>query len=355
MITFSFWNFESFNSISQVIELLEENKKVDINIDEKQWTHKAPVSEFKDIDGYGINSIKNVSFNNKNIKFIYFEGFAERPVHKNSWLDENGIIKERADLINDYKCNIILFEYNLSVHGVFFRAKSTAERIIKYIFKNEIWGNITEKLFGINEDLFYWIFQRVKDYSDEPLYRNSDMNISGLQSYIGKTKDNVNAVRGEGDRIAAMLGTIAFLFNNESLKAVRPEIQYKGNKILVEMSLVGTFKLWDSKYVVVGDLVDTDELTQLFKMVIYVSLELIPKLIECYKMNVVEKQWSPQMKLYFLKTLGNEIMQKVNVELKTIKEQINKEGLIENQEYENEDFEQEIENFIEEIDEELLE
>lgn len=350
MATFSFWEFSKFSSLSEVVELLKQNRNSEIKINDNIWTYQYPVIQFNGIDNYGIDVIKNITVNNKNIKFVYFEGFTERTIHKNSWIGENGLIKAREELITEYKCNIMLFEYNSSVHGVFFRAKSTAERIIGYLFKNDIWGDITEKEFGITEDLFYWIFQRVKDYSDEPLAEKSGMFITGLQSYMGKTKDNVNAVRGEGHRIAAMLGTIAFLFNNESLKAVRPEIDYKNNKILVEMSLVGTYKIWESKYVI-GDLIDADEILQRFKMVIYVSLELIPKLLECYKTNCTKRQWSPQMKLNFLKTLGNEITYKVNVELERIKEQISKELADENEEYEIDESEQESEDSIDVIDE----
>lgn len=337
MTTFSFWNFEKFNTLSELVDLLKASNNTKIDVNDLLWGYDSPVVEFRDINSDGINQIKELDVNGKKIKYIYFEGFTERIANKSSWLMETGAMKKREELVTEYKCNIMIFEYNNIIQGVFFKAKSTDQRIISYIFgKEETWGKINEMQFGINEDLFYWIFHRVKDYSDEPLYENIDMSITGFESYRGKTKDNVNVIKGQGSRIAAMLGTIAFLFNNENLRAVTPEIQYKNNKILIDMSLSGTYKIWDNKYIV-GNLIDADELIQRIKLVIYISLELIPKLIECYKMNCLKKQWSPQMKLNFLKTLGNEITDKVNVELERIKEQISNEFAIQNEEYEIDD------------------
>ncbi|MBY6931270.1 hypothetical protein [Clostridium botulinum] len=348
MTTFSFWTFEKFKTLDEIIETLKENNNKRIIVNDLLWNYDNPIVQFRENDNYGIDVVKTVDVNGKKINFIYFEGYTERIANKSSWLTEAGTIRERNELVNEYKCNIMFFEYNNTVQGVFFRAKSTAQRIISYLFgKEEIWGTINEMKFGITEDLFYWVFHRVKDYSDEPLYENIDMNITGFESYRGTTKDNVNAIKGQGSRIAAMLGTIAFLFNNENLKAITPEIQYKNNKVLIDMSISGTYKIWDNKYII-GDLVDADELLQKIKLVIYASLELIPKFIECYKMNCAKKQWSPQMKLNFLKTLGNEITDKVNVELERIKEQISEEFANENEEYEIDEVEDEDEDDIEE-------
>lgn len=352
MTTFSFWNFEKFKTLDEIIELLKKYNNSIINVDDLLWKYDNPSIQFRELDDYKLDSIKTFDINGKKVRFIYFEGYTERIANKSSWLMDNGEMRSRDDLVKKYSCNILIFEYNNTIKAAFLRAKSTTQRIINYLFgKEDIWGKINETNFEITEDIFYWVFHRVKDYSDEPLYETIDMNITGFESYRGKTKDNVNAIKGQGSRISAMLGTIAFLFNNESLKAITPEIQYKNNKLLIDMSVSGTYKIWDNKYRI-GDFLDSNELVQRIKLILYVSLELIPKFIECYKMNCLKKQWSPQIKLNFLKTLGNEINEKVNVELDRIKEQISTEFANENKEYEidEDEDEEEIEENLFEID-----
>ncbi|WP_394532813.1 hypothetical protein [Priestia aryabhattai] len=128
---------------------------------------------------------------------------------------------------------------------------------------------------------------------------------------MGKTRDNVNALRGAGSRISTILGTLAFLFSNEELKALRPSIQFESEKVLVEFGLTGTFKVWPQEYR--GN--HFKQLTGEYKenaIVIYIFQWVIPILIQCYRENCENNKWSPQLKIDFLKGLGAMIRDEVD-------------------------------------------
>lgn len=102
---------------------------------------------------------------------------------------------------------------------------------------------------------------------------------------MGKTKDNLNAVRGEGNRISTILGTLAFLFNSEQLKALRPQIQYENESMLLEVTLTGTFKLWNNFYR--GRVFRTlNGKEKENALIIYAFLIILPLIVESYNESI---------------------------------------------------------------------
>lgn len=147
----------------------------------------------------------------------------------------------------------------------------------------------------------------------QPTSHHNDLFVTALKSFTGKTRDNVNAMRGNGNRISTILGTLAFLFNNENLKAVRPQLQFNGEVILLEVSLTGTCRIWEEEYQGRWLLLDSERLIN--NIVIYIYVVLLPALVDSYRDNVTRGVWSQQDKIEFLQRLGNEIKDQVNAEL----------------------------------------
>lgn len=334
MASFSLWQMKGKKRIEDVMVLLNENLNIVDEVNKDEWKYDGLSLEFRnlsDIREWDINGIKT--------KYIIMDGYAERAKNYNSWFGDDGELKPREEITSIYENKIVIFEIDGTIKIIFMAGKTTASRMLGYLFKKSIWGEIEEFESGINEDLLYWIFQRVKDYPYDSLSENIKMHIPNLISYMGKTRDNINAIRGEGHRISAMLGTIAFLFNNENLKSVRPEIEYERNIVRLELSLAGTYKVWHKNCN--GIFNDVDETEKTAKILIYTYLKILPMLVGCYKENVNKGLWSPQIKRYFLESLGTEIMDRVNNALNRIKAEIPSEDDLDEFELDIDDLEDE--------------
>lgn len=319
MNTFSIWNFEKYKDLDAFVEILKKNKNRVKKVSNENWNYGDLLVEFREIDNFGLENIKQITIGSKVIKYILFEVYAEKTKNYNFWFEEDGkILKSKKELMIPFSYKVLFIEHNGSIKSIFFCANSTAHTMIRYMFKEEnLWGEIKQNLFGLSEDLFYWIFQRIKDYPNVALSDKIQMQITSLSSYMGSSKDKVNAVRGNGNRVAAMLGTVAFLFSNEQLKAVRPEIQYEGHRFIIELSLVGSYKIWENTYI--GGFNPLGVTERNCAICIYTFTELIPKLVECYKERCLKNDWSPKVKSYFLQALGQEIMDRVDSELQLIR------------------------------------
>ena len=284
------------------------------------WEEGRLISEVKTIPGFDTNEHKTIQFSGKTVQYIFFEGYTERAKRLSPEEQENSPLRD--DRINSMSSNFLIFECENQVYGIVFSGITYAKPLVKDIFPSEIWGNVEPKEFELTEDLLYWIFKRHIDLRSDSLSENHQVFVTALESYKGKTRDKVNAVRGEGSRISTILGTLAFLFDNEELKVVRPKIQDGNEVILVELSLTGTFKYWPKLYR--GSWTGTLEgIEKQNAVAIYIVVRLIPLLIECYDENKRKNEWSPQLRVDFLKRLGEEIRDRVTDELNRIEQGMN--------------------------------
>ncbi|PGT73597.1 hypothetical protein [Priestia megaterium] len=340
MISFSIFQFYSYESLNDFQVTLRDNQKVERAV--RDWESDSLISEVRGIQDFSIHTQESIQIENQHIPYIFFEGYTERQKRPEYWYNPNGSMKDKVDRVNPYQVNILVFQFDSKVYSIVFSGINRAKAIVKDIFTVETWGNINPVAFNINEDLLYWIFKRFIDTPRESLSDEKQVYITSLESYMGKTRDNINAMRGEGSRISTILGTLAFLFNNEELKAIRPSIQYGNEKVLVEIGLTGTFKTWPQAYR--GQYFRT--LTGQRKenaVAIYIFQWIIPLLIECYDENYRNNKWSPQLKVDFLKRLGTMIRDEVdNVLLRIERESLQQHEVDDLETLEADDFDLEI-------------
>ncbi|MFJ5622932.1 hypothetical protein ACIQD3_09375 [Peribacillus loiseleuriae] len=315
MKSFSIFNFHNFDNLAIFIETLPAS--IAISRDLVGLENESLQSGIRNIDGFNYNEHENIQVENEHIQYIFFEGFTERARKPEYWYIENDRLKDREERINPIQTNFVVFSHDNNIFAIVFAGINRGKALIKDIFPAETWGNVEPVIPHLNEDLLYWIFKRHIDLPDESLSREHQVFVTALESYMGKTRDNVNALRGEGSRISTILGTLAFLFNNENLKAVRPQIQYGNESVLIELSLTGTFKFWVNAYRGIWTRNLTGDRKQ-NAVAIYIFVKIIPLLIECYNENLRNNEWSPQLKVDFLRRLGTMIRDRVNTELARI-------------------------------------
>lgn len=307
------WQFEGLENLDQAIQYLQEVQPIHTEV---EWNDAPLSAQVRFLPNFPFNNPEEIDIDGTNIRYIAVECSTERSRSQEFWYNNQGDFKDRNDRINLYQSKLILFESNNNVHGIVFTGLTRARTILRDCLPENPWGTINPYEFEVTEDLLYWLFRKFIDLRDTPLSANHNMFVTALKSYTGKTRDNVNAMRGNGRRISTILGTLAFLFNNENLKAVRPQIQYNGEVFLIEISLSRTCRIWEEEYQ--GNWLLVDDERKVNNIAIYTYLILLPRLIECYRDNIVRGQWSPQQKVEFLQRLGNEIKDQVEAELQRL-------------------------------------
>lgn len=316
MKSFSMWEFPGVEDLNQVINLVRDYQPI---ATEENWDDRPLTANIQQVDGFNINNPENLEIEGNQINYVIFECITERSRNPEFWYSTQGQLKPREDRINVYQTKVLLFEYNGEVRGIIFTGTSRARTIIRDCLPEATWGNSDPVDMGITEDLLYWLFRKFIDLRESPLSPTHNLFVTALRSYTGKTRDNINAMRGNGKRISTILGTLAFLFNNENLKAVRPQLQYNGEVFLVEVSLTGTCRIWEEEYQGVWLNLDQERLTN--NIAIYTYVKLLPTLIDCYRDNITRRTWSPQLKVEFLQRLGNEIKDQVEAELTRLQDE----------------------------------
>lgn len=312
MINYSIWNFMKFATLDELLVTLNENKIVH-RTSNKAYGCLDLKNEISDIDGLQELSIKSLEIMKENVRYINFTTNAQGCT-KNAETDEYEV--------KDYILKAIAFEKNNIVKIIICASQSNAERIINKAFNNELlWGRVEEDKY-ITEDMLYWLFYRLRELPDEVITTSPEMYLNGIISYLGRTNDKINAVRGIGIRVSALLGTLGMLLGEESLRALRPMIQYGQHEINIEVFIGNTGKLYENSYC--GELnINEDEISNT-TLVLLVCRFILPNILKGYKESCDKGEWSIYIKEIFLRAVANEMADKISKEMRVIDAEIKK-------------------------------
>src|SRR5699024_3568555 len=204
--------------------------------------------EFK----FSVNQSYNVKLLDENKKVLFLEFRNEKLSDKHKY---NPDIKKR---IRRNDSEIVLFEEGTTIFRSPLRGKNfTTGSLIRTalnINKDKI---LLNNDFEFNDDFFYWIFNRYLN-NDGTISSNDEfLEVTSLTSFSGETRDTVNKIVGDGTRISEILWTLAFLFTNETLKSITPEIKHQvktseesvSEIIKLDLTLTGSYKIDISNHI----------------------------------------------------------------------------------------------------------
>lgn len=313
MINYSIWSLTKFKTLEEFLDVLNSNK-IENRVSGKAYgclKLKNEISNIKDLPNI---SIRNVELMNEKVRYVAFNANSQ-VCRKNPETDEYEV-KDNTE-------NVIAFEKNNMVKMIILASQNNAERVIKRIFSNGlVWGIIEEDNY-ITEDMLYWLFYRLRELPEKLIISSPELYLNGIISYLGRTNDKINAVRGIGIRVSALLGTLGMLLGEESLRALRPIIQYGQHEINVELFIGNTGKLYENTYH--GELnIDIENEISKITLVLLVCKFILPSILKGYKDCCDKKEWSIYIKQTFLRAVGNEMADKISKEMKRIDLEINK-------------------------------
>lgn len=312
MINFSVWNFTKFSSIETLLVTLKDNQ-IGYQTSGKAYGSLELKNELGIFDDFQEFAVRNVECID-NVKYLAI-GANYQVCRRNQETDDYEV--------KDITEKIIAFEKNNIVKVVILASQSNSERVIKRIFNNQlIWGEVIEDNY-VTEDMLYWLFYCLREKPDDAITTEPEMYLNGIISYLGRTNDKINAVRGIGIRVSALLGTLGMLLGEESLRALRPMIQFCDHEINIELFIGNSGKIYPKTYI--GSFnTELEDQTHEIKLVLLVCKYILPNIKKGYKDSCDKQEWSIYLKQSFLRAVGNEMSDKISRVMKGIELDIKK-------------------------------
>ena len=315
MISFSIW---SFDKKGYTLEDIEEKIKAESNriISDKL----SIVSSFIDIESYenakDDSNIKNITVFDKNVKYILIK-----------------LTPEEIDSNSTPEMDVLIYEFDNIIKIIAYRGFNTANKILKQFFKKTSWGNISSERLNVNEDLLYWMFKlNIEKSTRDSVDKDNTLYIHSLKRYIGSSKDQGNTLTGEGDRISDILGTWAFLLDND-VKLLKARIIYNKpdtfHSLIMQIQLTGTLKFDLASYSgAFQELKDNNELMSVLSILI--TEFIMPILIDSYQEALNSNTWCPPVKLDFIDRISRKIIDRVNEEVSNLRKTVQQTAISDN-------------------------
>ncbi|HDR4948539.1 TPA: hypothetical protein QCR51_005130 [Bacillus cereus] len=265
-------------------------------------------------DALGINSV--ISGTEEEYNYIHVQAIVERA--KNVVHDENGQFLDRLDRINKVTSDVLFFEHANSIYAAIYMnlTKSSISKInyiIKDLFIEEIWGAVTilPTDFNIQDNTYYWLLNKfIMD--DKIISENPSMSIRTFTGYSGGAAvDNGHTVVGEGERISALLGTLAFIFGDDSFKSLKLHVCVNNNNILFELEHKGNVRIYEFDGEFFAGNIEHERI--LLTLLLYKTI--IPTILTEYLTAVQQSQWNNDSKRNFITNVGQMIIDRVQSEI----------------------------------------
>ncbi|MCF6409014.1 hypothetical protein [Pseudalkalibacillus salsuginis] len=248
-------------------------------------------------------------------KYIYLTAYIERA--KNIVKSQNDEWLDRSDRINKVETDVLFFENEDSVYAAIYmnltKSQYKLNFILKDLMKDEIWGSTTllPPAFHISDSTYYWLLSKFLT-GDKILSESPTMTIKSFTGYSGAAIDNAHLMSGEGERISALLGTLAFIFGDDTLKSLRLSISFNENEnFLFELAQKGNVRLIEYE----GEIAFEESHKEKILLTLILYKLITPGIINSFEKAEVDEEWNSQIKLEFIHSVGEQIISKVKEEM----------------------------------------
>ncbi|WP_078382321.1 hypothetical protein [Sutcliffiella halmapala] len=313
---------DSITTIEEASKKVFENSNLDARPERGEWpsgeTLRKRWQPGSREETIGVNTIK---YNEEiNFKYIYLTAYVERA--KTTVKSPNDQWLDRSDRINKAESDVLFFEHDNNVYIAVYMNMTKSQYKLKFILKDllreDIWGTTTllPPVFHITDSTYYWLLSKFLT-GDKILSENPNMEIKSFTGYSGGHKDNEHSMSGEGERIHALLGTLAFIFGDDTLKSLRLSIKFNENEnFLFELAHQGNVRLIEYEGEISFEEIHKEKI--LLTLILY--KQIIPGIIKSFEKAEKDKDWNSQIKLQFIDYVGEQIIVKVSEEMKKTKE-----------------------------------
>lgn len=235
--------------------------------------------------------------------------------HKNNPNERQRIRRNDSD--------IIVFEDGKDLMVVPLRGKNyTTGSLIRSALNIKEDSRLINEEFDFSEDFFYWMFNHYLNNSGQIVNldeEDRELKIISLTGFSGETRDTINKITSDGSRISKILWTLAFLFTNEKIMSITPELEHIviresasfTETIKLDLTLTGTYKVGVNDHIG-SRFMDKNSKGTIAYLILYTYKILVPKLKLAYQNDIKKGSWSPHVKKQFIRSIGSEIEDQVS-------------------------------------------
>lgn len=306
-MAFSKWTDNTDNSMEDILTNI-------LNYHEWFQPEKDPQTN-ENLD-YNIEKVfeenKQITLNNTIISYNYlkFEYERIRPGEEDNTM--------KSTRVYSITGNIVIYTDGTKTQYIINRSGNSntltmLRKINNYNGKLEI----TEHPFKITDDIIIWMIYKVLNAQSESLVEDCHLILQKIIGFKGSTNDRLAEVKGTGNKILNLLSTLAFLFENENVSNIKPKIEYEREIIDISMDLNGSVDIDLENYI--GQYVYDIEEEKNAKVILTVFLEVIPKILTAYHLDIENKEWSVEKKITFFNSIGSSILAKIQEKTNKIK------------------------------------
>lgn len=306
------------NSLENVLDNILTNKERKIRPDRGDWPEEDKlIKGWYPIPPETTINLSEVPFNEaENFRYIYLRAYVERA--KSIVKDSNDRFLDRKDRINYVDQNVLFFENGNNIYlAVYMNFSTYAQAKINYILKDllfeDVWGShsILPEDYNITDDVYYWMLRKVS-MEEKILCDNPLMTLETFTGFSGvSATDNAHQMTGEGERISALLGTLAFIFGEDSLKSLKIHLNISETEnILFELFNKGNIHLLDYA----GELFNDYE-KEMILLTVYIYKKIIPEILKGYSNARDTGAWKTEIKRSFIDHVGATLITRVKKEL----------------------------------------
>jgi hypothetical protein len=308
--------FDNIDSLDEAARLLEGSSILDEVVSDEDWPDHEPLTKrWNQVTGFdfGINEL--ISGTRTPVRFIIAEGYNERTKRKDSWF-EGEMFVPKEERINVVRYNSMFFEYEGSVFiAPLMPFSANINTYCSDLLPLEIWGTHQKEPsdYKLSKDFFYWLLN-VFTRNNKLVSNNPSIRIRSWTGFHGTTQDTVHKLTGEGEQIAAILGTLAFLFMDDPFKSLSICIQYENERIPVHLWANGSLSIHEYEYEGMFANAYQDEKRRVL-LSYFMYTEVLPELFKAYNSAKESDTWNEQVKEDFRNYIGDEIITRVRDEL----------------------------------------
>ncbi|MGA9288714.1 MAG: hypothetical protein WBV93_10255 [Anaerobacillus sp.] len=308
------------NDLNQAAQLLEHNSVLDEPVEDEDWPdHEVLTKRWNVINNRGMNIQNLQAGTREEIRFIFIQGYNERTKRKDKWFEDpqlrNSLV-QKSDRVNITEVKSIFFEYEEKVYfAPWLPPSSSLNTFTNDLLPRDIWGETIRhpQTYQIQNDFFYWILNAFTR-GNRIVNRAPHTAIRSWTGFHGTTQDSTHNLSGDGERISAILGTLAFLFMNDPLKALSVSIDYENERLPLVLGAKGNLQISEYEYEGRFSNAYLDDNRKIL-LTILAYTKIIPSLFQGYEIARNQNTWNTNSIEEFTQWIGDEILTRVNTAL----------------------------------------
>ncbi|MCR8986118.1 hypothetical protein NW801_13900 [Brevibacillus laterosporus] len=312
-------------NLETALEKLEESRILDDPVDDEEWPDHEVLTKRWNPIGHpfeaGINELQTGT--RESVRFLIAEGYNERTRRKDKWFEDNELRDEIVDFedrINKTKITTIFFEYDSSVYASpWTPPNNNMNTFCNDLLPEGIWGNVEKNptSMKIGHDFYYWMLNAFTRESKRVSF-TPEIFIRAWTGFSGTSQDSTHRLSGDGDRISAILSSLAFIFMDDPFKALNLVIQYEHERIPVLLGALGNLEILENEYE--GQYANRyggPQRKVLLTILMYTKV--LPALFNAYNEARNEGKWNASIKEEFTNYIGDTIIKRVTDAIESIK------------------------------------